>query len=167
MTGIHFVQIYGHTAQDASTTQVNAMCKNLKMGTVIGKTQACAISTVARFLGEKRVPQAATRVEQVSEWITMWRGFNVDIRRRIRKVWEEKAPILAKRPQTLEPSCRLQVAFGVAIFSLQPPSDTSFKLIRIGFLRGQVPGRQTVPRAELSAESTGSRISKYRLMRHT
>ena len=77
MTGIHSVQVYGHTAQGASTAQVHAMCKNLKMGTV-GKTQACAISTVAWFFGERRVPQIATRVEQVSEWITMWRGFNVD-----------------------------------------------------------------------------------------
>ena len=42
-----------------------------------------------------------------------------------------------------------QVAFGVATFSLQPLSDTSFKLLRAGFLGGQVPGRQTVPRAEL------------------
>ena len=41
------------------------------------------------------------------------------------------------------------VAFGVATFSLQPLSDTSFKLLRAGFLGGQVPGRQTVPRAEL------------------
>ena len=43
-----------------------------------------------------------------------------------------------------------QVAFGVAAFSLQPPSDTSFKLLRTGFLGGQVPARQTVPRAEPS-----------------
>ena len=42
-----------------------------------------------------------------------------------------------------------QVAFGVATFSLQPLSGTSFKLLRTGFLGGQVPGRQTVPRAEL------------------
>ena len=42
-----------------------------------------------------------------------------------------------------------QVAFGVATFSLQPLSDTSFKLLRTGFLGGQVPGRHTVPRAEL------------------
>ena len=42
-----------------------------------------------------------------------------------------------------------QVAFGVATFSLQPLSDTLFKLLRTGFLGGQVPGRQTVPRAEL------------------
>ena len=42
-----------------------------------------------------------------------------------------------------------QVAFGVATFSLQPLSETSFKLLRTGFLGGQVPGRQTVPRAEL------------------
>ena len=47
MTGIHPVQIYGRTAQGASTAQVNAICKNLKMCTVMGKTQACAISTVA------------------------------------------------------------------------------------------------------------------------
>ena len=37
MTGIHLVQIYGHTAQGASTAQVNAMCKSLKVGTVMGK----------------------------------------------------------------------------------------------------------------------------------
>ena len=73
MTGIHPGQIYGHTAE------VNAMCKNLKMGTVMGKTQACAISTVAGFFGEKRVPRTAARVERVGEWITMWRGFNVDM----------------------------------------------------------------------------------------
>ena len=96
MTGTQLVQVYGHTAQGASTAQVNAMCKNLKMGTVMGKTQACAISTVAWFFGVNRVPQIATRVEQISEWITMWRGFNVDSRRRIRKVWEKKAPTLAK-----------------------------------------------------------------------
>ena len=42
-----------------------------------------------------------------------------------------------------------QVGFGVATFSLQPLSDTSFKLLHTGFLGGQVPGRQTVPRAEL------------------
>ena len=47
------------------------------MGTVMGKTQACAISTVAWFVGERRVPQIAARVEQVSECITMWRGFHV------------------------------------------------------------------------------------------
>ena len=40
-----------------------------------------------------------------------------------------------------------QAAFGVATFSLQPLSDTSFKLLRTGFLGGQVPGRQTVPGA--------------------
>ena len=27
------------------------------------------------FLGERRVPQTAARVEQISEWITMWWGF--------------------------------------------------------------------------------------------
>ena len=43
MTGIHFVQVYCHTAQGASTAQVNAMCRNLKIGTVMGRTQACAI----------------------------------------------------------------------------------------------------------------------------
>ena len=42
-----------------------------------------------------------------------------------------------------------QVAFGVATFSMQILSDTSFKLLRTGFLGGQVPGRQTVLRAEL------------------
>ena len=42
-----------------------------------------------------------------------------------------------------------QVALEWPTFSLQPLSDTSFKLLRTGFLGGQVPGRQTVPSAEL------------------
>ena len=42
-----------------------------------------------------------------------------------------------------------QVAFDVATFSLQVLSGASFELRCIGFLRGQVPGRQTVSRAEL------------------
>ena len=92
MTGIHPVQVHGPTAQGASTTQVNAMCRNMKEDTVMGKTRACAVSTVALFFVTKQVPQGATRVEQVSEWITMWRGFNADTRRRISKVWREIAP---------------------------------------------------------------------------
>ena len=104
MTGIHPVQIYGHTAQGASTAQVNAMCKTSKWAD--GETQACAISTVAWFFGEKRVPQIATRVEQISEWITMWRGFNVDTRHPIRKVLGRKGSHSGKRPQTMEPSDR-------------------------------------------------------------
>ena len=71
MTGIHPVQIYGHTAQGASTAQVNA-----------------------------------TRVEQISEWVTMWRGFDVGTRRRIRKVWGQKGSLSGKRPQKMEPSDR-------------------------------------------------------------
>ena len=65
-----------------------------------------------------------------------------------------------------------QVAFGVATFSLQPLSDTSFKLLRTGFLGGQVPGKRfqepsfgEVPKS--SAGSTRSRTSKFRLMRNT
>ena len=65
----------------------------------MGKTGACAISTVARFFCEKRVPQIAARVEQVSEWITLWRGFNVDTRRRIRQVWEKKGSHAGTRPR--------------------------------------------------------------------
>ena len=77
----------------------NAMCRNLKMDTVMGKTRACTVSTVALFFGSKRVPHVATRVEQVSEWITMWRGFDADTRRRIRKVWREIDPTLANDPR--------------------------------------------------------------------
>ena len=104
-SGIHPVHIHGHTAQGASTAQVNARCKNLRMDTVMGKTQACASSTVAWFFGEKRVPQTATRVEQVSEWMTMWRGFIVDTRCKIRKVWRKRLLFCQETP-TLEPSYR-------------------------------------------------------------
>ena len=55
MTGIHLVQIYGHTAQGASNAQVYAMCRSLKLGTVLGKTQACPITTVAWFFSESSV----------------------------------------------------------------------------------------------------------------
>ena len=55
MTDIHPVKVYGHTAQGASTAQVNAMCRNWKIGTVMGRTQACAISTVAWFFGERAI----------------------------------------------------------------------------------------------------------------
>ena len=74
----------------------NTKCRNLKMDTVMGKTRAGAVSTDASFFGTKRVPQVATRVEQVSEWITMWRGFNAHTRRRIRKVWREIATYSGK-----------------------------------------------------------------------
>ena len=49
-----------------------------------------------------------------------------------------------KIPQTLR-----QVAFGVATFDMHIRNDTSFTLQHTGYLGGQVPGRQTVPRAEL------------------
>ena len=99
MTGIHPVRTHGHTAQGASNAQVGAMCRNLKLGTVLGKTQACPITTVAWFFGVKRVPQTAARVEQISEWISMWRNCNVDTRRRIRRFWRKKAPMLAGNPR--------------------------------------------------------------------
>ena len=49
-----------------------------------------------------------------------------------------------KTPQTLR-----QVAFGVATFDMHIGNDTSFTLQQTGYLGGQVPGKQTVPRAEL------------------
>ena len=52
---------------------------------------------VAWFFGEKRVTQTAIRVEQVSEWITMWRGLKVNTS------LGEKGSHFGKRPQTLEP----------------------------------------------------------------
>ena len=42
-----------------------------------------------------------------------------------------------------------KVIFGVATFALDGLSGSSFEAQRIGFLGGQVPGRQTVPGAEL------------------
>ena len=99
MTGIHPVQIYGHTAQGASHAQVNAMCRSLKLGTVLGKTQACSISTVSWFFIVECVPQTAARVEQISEWISMWRKCNVVTRRRIRKFLRKNAPMQASNPR--------------------------------------------------------------------
>ena len=49
-----------------------------------------------------------------------------------------------KTPQTLR-----QVAFGVATFDMHIGNNTSFTLQQTGYLGGQVPGKQTVPRAEL------------------
>ena len=87
----------GHTAQGASNAQVDAMCRNLKLGTVLGKTQACPI-TVAWFFGVKRAQQTAARVEQISEWISMWRNCNVD-RRENPQIWEEKGPHFGWNPR--------------------------------------------------------------------
>ena len=47
------------------------------------------------------------------------------------------------------PKCLRQFASGVATVSLCPLSDASFELHCTRFLGGQIPGRQTVPRAEL------------------
>ena len=66
-----------------------------EVGHGFGKDQACRISTVAWFWEATRETQTAARVEQISEWISMWRNCNVQTRRRIRKVWRKKAPILA------------------------------------------------------------------------
>ena len=99
MTGSHPVQIYVDTAQGASNAQVDAMCRNLKLGTVLGKTQACPITTVAWFFGVKRVPQTAARGEQISERIPMWRICNVDTRRKIRIFWRKEAPMLVGNPR--------------------------------------------------------------------
>ena len=49
-----------------------------------------------------------------------------------------------KIPQTLR-----QVAFGVATFDMHIGNNTSFALQQTGYLGGQVPDKQTVPRAEL------------------
>ena len=148
MTSIHPVQVCGHTAQGTSTAQVNAMCKNLKKGTVMGKTQACAMSTVAWFFGEKRVPQTPTRVEQVSEWITMWRGFNVDTRRRIRKVRRKKAPILGRDPR------RMNQATG-------PISATICSVLEAGW-KPSTPGFWQTPDA--SATLDGALFNKAQII---
>ena len=53
------------------------------------------------------------------------------------------------------------VAFGLATFSLHPLSDTSSGFQRVGFLESQVPGRQTVPGADLcGAIQILSRVSE-------
>ena len=86
------------------------------MDTVMGKTRARAISTVAWFFGERRVPQIAARVEQISEW----RGFDVDTRRRIRKVWGgggggERLPLWQK---TTEAGTKRQAPISATICSV-------------------------------------------------
>ena len=70
---------------------IRALCEKMSQKLVCGPATS--------IHGLNRVPQTATRVAQVSEWITMWRGFNVDTRRRIRKVWRKNVTILAKEPR--------------------------------------------------------------------
>ena len=96
MTGIHPVSnLRPHSARSIHRTGKRNVQKTSKW--VLGKKKhACAISTIAWFFGERRVPQIAASVEQISEWIAMWRGFDVGTGRRIRKVWGKKAPTLAK-----------------------------------------------------------------------
>ena len=105
MTGTHPVQIYGHTAQGVSIAQVNERCKNLRMGLVMGKTQACAILTDHGSSAKSECHKLPPELNK-SAWITMWRCFNVDTRRRIRKVVRKKGSHFGKRHQTLEPSYR-------------------------------------------------------------
>ena len=81
------------------------MQKPKKMGTVMGKTRGCAISTVVWFFGERRVPQIAARVEQISEWITVWRGFDVAQGAEFVRPGE-KGSLSGKIPQKMEPSDR-------------------------------------------------------------
>ena len=45
----HCSNLWTHCTGASSTAQVNAMRKNFKMETVMGKTQTCAVSTVACF----------------------------------------------------------------------------------------------------------------------
>ena len=73
MTGIHPVSnLRPHLARRIHRTSKRDVQKpQNEHGN--GQDQACAISTVPWFFGEKRVPQIATRVEQISESITMWR----------------------------------------------------------------------------------------------
>ena len=61
-----------------------------------------------------------------------------------------------KTPQTLR-----QVAFGVATFDMHIGNDTSFTLQQTGYLGGQVPGKQTVPRAELLGSYANSQQSRW------
>ena len=116
------------------------------MGTVMGETQACAISTVAWFFDERRVPQIAARDEQASEWITIWRGFNVDARRRIRKVWRKKAPILANDPR------RWNQATG-------PICATICLVLEAGWKPSTVSGKRQVPTPFLTAHCSTKRRS--------
>ena len=75
------------------------------------------------------------------------------------------------RSRKISQTLRL-VAFGVATFSWQPQSDTSFKLLRTGYLefrhladrRFQEPSCGEPSRS--AGESTRSRTSKSRLMRN-
>ena len=60
-----------------------------------GKTQACAISTVAGFFRINRAPRITTSVERILEWITKWRGFNNDTERRVCNVWRKTMPVLS------------------------------------------------------------------------
>ena len=95
MTVIHPVQVYGHTVQGAFTAQVNATCRILKNWHGVGKNSSlCYFHGCLYLLDKGWLPQVATRVEQVSEWITMWRGFDFDTKRKIRKVWVRNAPTL-------------------------------------------------------------------------
>ena len=100
MTDIHPVQIYGHTAQGASNAQVDAMCRNLKLGTVLGKIQACPITTVAWFFGVKRVPQTAVRVSRLASGSQC--GEIVMFETQNPQILEEKRPHVGRKSPSLE-----------------------------------------------------------------
>ena len=83
ITGKNLVQIYGHTAQGSIHRTGKRDVQKPQNGYCDGQ------NTCVRHFHSRMVFRRETSV-------TMWRGFDVGTRRRIRKVWRKKATSLAK-----------------------------------------------------------------------
>ena len=69
------------------------MCRCLRLGTALGKTQALLCSSGFRVL------ENATRVEKVGQWIALWCDFAIVTTSRIRRVWRKVVLVLASDHQ--------------------------------------------------------------------
>ena len=74
MSGTMLVQIYGHTAQGASTTQQLGMRKNVKGATLFAGSGACTTTVIAFTFGPTADPIVKIPLEQIDAWIQTWLG---------------------------------------------------------------------------------------------
>ena len=92
ITGTHRQQSYGHIAQGASNSQVKAMRRNLKAGTVLGNTRSCVTTTLAWFYGTANDPAVSIRVEQIAYWLNSWTKLSTSLQNRIKHMWRRLLP---------------------------------------------------------------------------
>ncbi len=93
-TGVAPMQSYGHVAQGASCSQVEAMRRNMKLCTHLGRLRGCMTTTLKWVFGSGCDPAVSIRVEQLGEWCDIWADATSGKRQRIHKQWMRLMPSL-------------------------------------------------------------------------